>query len=127
VTQPVQPRIDYAVLEQINEFSRKTKTLPSHVINAVLRLWVDTGAAAELKALGLEPLTPRFDGTAGYGRRKVTVPPAPAGTRAIPIEWPHHPIEAGSTTEPGRASFNVFGKKAAPVSECRRSAHGDES
>jgi hypothetical protein len=104
VQQPLQPHIDYAVLEQINEFSRKTKAAPDHVINEALRLWLDAGAAAELKALGLEPLTPRFDGTAGYGRRKVTAPSAPVRTRAIPIEWPHRSIEARTTTEPTSAS-----------------------
>jgi hypothetical protein len=127
VQQPRQPHIDCAVLEQINEFSRKTRAAPEHVINEALRLWLDAGAAAELKALGLEPLTPRFDGTAGYGRRRVTAPSAPARTRAIPIEWPRRPIEAGSTTEPAPASSNVFGKNSAPTTERRRSADGHES
>jgi hypothetical protein len=49
VQQPRQPHIDYAVLEQINEFSRKTKAAPDHVINETLRLWLDVEAAAELR------------------------------------------------------------------------------
>jgi hypothetical protein len=65
--QPPQPQIDYAVLEQINEFSKKTQTLPLDLINHVLRLWLDVDGAAKLVSLGLEPMTPRFDGTAGYG------------------------------------------------------------
>jgi hypothetical protein len=59
-----QPQIDHAVLEQINEFSHKTNTLPVYVINDVLRLWLDGEGAAKLVALTLEPLIPRFDGTA---------------------------------------------------------------
>lgn len=80
--QPLQARIDFAVLEQVNEFSRKTKTHPDEVINEVLRIWLDSGAAAELKDLGLEPLTPRFDGTAGFGLRKIKAPPG-----ACQIHW----------------------------------------
>jgi hypothetical protein len=49
---------------QINEFSRKTKILPIIVVNEAVRHWLDTVAPVKLKELGIEPLTPRFDGTA---------------------------------------------------------------
>ena len=49
---------------QIEEFCHRTKTLPIVVVNEALRHWLDAVAAPGLGALGLERLTPRFDGTA---------------------------------------------------------------
>jgi hypothetical protein len=65
--QPLQPQIDFAVMEQIDEFSRRTKTLAPDLINHGLRLWLDVEGAAALLSLHLEPMIPRFDGTPGYG------------------------------------------------------------
>jgi hypothetical protein len=65
--QALQPQIDFAVMEQIDEFSSRTKTLSLDLINHALRLWLDVEGAARLVSLGLQPLSPRFDGTAGYG------------------------------------------------------------
>ena len=60
----IQPRLDSAVLQQIHEFADKTHTLPTAVVNEAVRYWLDTIATPTLEALGLEPLTPRFDGSA---------------------------------------------------------------
>ena len=49
---------------QIEEFCRKTRTLPILVVNEALRYWLDAVGASRLNALGLGRLTPRFDGTA---------------------------------------------------------------
>ena len=65
--QPPQPQIDFAVMEQISEFRRRTKTPAPDLINHVLRVCLDAEGAARLVSLGLDPLTPRFDGPAGYG------------------------------------------------------------
>jgi hypothetical protein len=69
-----QCEIDFAVMEQISEFSRRTKTFAPDLINHVLRVWLDVEGAAALVSLGLEPMTPRFDGTAGYGSGRLQIP-----------------------------------------------------
>ena len=60
----MQPPIEASLMLQINEFSRKANMLPIEVVNEALRHWLDTVALEKLKELGIEPLTPRFDGTA---------------------------------------------------------------
>jgi hypothetical protein len=60
----LQPLIEVSLMLQINEFSRKTKILPVVVVNEAVRHWLDTVAPLKLEEFGLEPLTPRFDGTA---------------------------------------------------------------
>jgi hypothetical protein len=55
---------------QIDEFSQKTKILPITLVNMAIRHWLDTVAPVRLKELGLEPLTPRFDGTAASGSHR---------------------------------------------------------
>lgn len=65
------PFIDPAVMQQISEYCHKTNASPNQAINDALRFWLDTIASGKLELLGLEPLSPRFDGTAGYGRLKL--------------------------------------------------------
>jgi hypothetical protein len=61
----LQPPIEASLMLQINEFSRKAHILPIVVVNEAIRHWLDTVALEKLNELGLEPLTPKFDGTAG--------------------------------------------------------------
>jgi hypothetical protein len=60
----LQPPIEVSLMLQIDEFSRKASMLPIQVVNEAVRHWLDTVAPVKLMELGLEPLTPRFDGTA---------------------------------------------------------------